>query len=243
MKLYVIGIGPGGRERMTPEAVHAIEDSQAIVGYKPYLEYIEDLIGDRETFSTGMTGEIERCNQAIDLALQGKNVSIISTGDAGLYGMAGPIYELVEERKADVEVVVVPGVSAQFSAAADLGAPIMHDIATISLSDLLTPYDLIMKRVDLAAQGDFVIALYNPRSKTRKDHLKNAFDLIKKYQKGSTPVGIVKDSGRPGTETTITTLDDIDYETVDMKTIVIVGNSETFVANGKMITPRGYRNL
>ena len=243
MKLYVIGIGPGGKERMTAEAIAAIKDSDFVVGYKPYLEYVSDYLDNKETYSTGMTGEIDRCNHAIDLCLTGKNVAIISTGDAGLYGMAGPIFELVEERKADIDVRVIPGVSAQFSAAADLGAPLMHDVATISLSDLLTPYDVIMKRVALAAEGDFVIALYNPRSKTRKDHLKNAFDLIKKFQKGSTPVGIVKDSGRPGTEIVLTTLDEIDYELVDMKTIVIVGNSETFIANGKMITPRGYKNL
>lgn len=242
MKLYVIGIGPGSIERMTNEAIDAIKSSDVVVGYKPYLEYVSEFLDGKETFSTGMTGEIERCNHAIDLAESGKNVSIISTGDAGLYGMAGPIYELVHERNAKVEVVVVPGVSAQFSAAADLGAPLMHDTATISLSDLLTPYDLIMKRVELAAEGDFVIAIYNPRSKTRKDHLKNAFDLIKKHRDGSVPVGIVKDSGREGTEITLTTIEEIDYEMVDMKTIVIVGNSSTRVIDGKMVTPRGYEN-
>ena len=242
MKLYVIGIGPGGIGRMTNEAIDAIKSSDAVVGYKPYLEYVEEFLDGKETFSTGMTGEIERCNHAIDLCESGKVVSVLSTGDAGLYGMAGPIFELVNERNSKIEVVVVPGVSAQFSAAADLGAPLMHDTATISLSDLLTPYDLIMKRVELAAEGDFVIALYNPRSKTRKDHLKNAFDLIKKHRSGKTPVGIVKDSGRPGTEITITSLDEIDYEMVDMKTIVIVGNSSTKILNGKMVTPRGYEN-
>lgn len=242
MKLYVIGIGPGSVKRMTNEAINAIKSSDVVVGYKPYLEYVEEFLDDKETFSTGMTGEIERCNHAIDLAESGKNVSIISTGDAGLYGMAGPIYELVHERNSKVEVVVVPGVSAQFSAAADLGAPLMHDTATISLSDLLTPYDLIMKRVELAAEGDFVIAIYNPRSKTRKDHLKNAFDLIKKHRSGDVPVGIVKDSGRDGTQVTLTTIDKIDYEMVDMKTIVIVGNSSTRVIDGKMVTPRGYEN-
>lgn len=242
MKLYVIGIGPGSVKRMTNEAIDAIKSSDVVVGYKPYLEYVSEFLDDKETFSTGMTGEIERCNHAIDLAESGKNVSIISTGDAGLYGMAGPIYELVHKRNAKVEVVIVPGVSAQFSAAADLGAPLMHDTATISLSDLLTPYDLIMKRLELAAKGDFVIAIYNPRSKTRKDHLKNAFDLIKKHRNGDVPVGIVKDSGREGTEVTLTTIDEIDYEMVDMKTIVIVGNSSTRVIDGKMVTPRGYEN-
>ncbi|MDD7732061.1 MAG: precorrin-3B C(17)-methyltransferase, partial [Eubacteriales bacterium] len=152
--LYIIGIGPGGKDRMTLEAVQKIKESDVIVGYKPYIEYVSEFLTDQETFSTGMTGEIERCKKAIEFAKAGKNVSIISTGDAGLYGMAGPVIELL--KNSGVEFEVVPGVSAVFSAAADLGAPLMMDTAIISLSDLLVSYEKIKKRVELAAEADFV---------------------------------------------------------------------------------------
>ncbi len=192
--LYIIGIGPGGKDRMTLEAVQKIKESDVIVGYKPYIEYVSEFLTDQETFSTGMTGEIERCKKAIEFAKEGKNVAIISTGDAGLYGMAGPVIELLKD--SDVEFEVVPGVSAVFSAAADLGAPLMMDTAIISLSDLLVSYEKIKKRVELAAEADFVISLYNPRSKGRPDYLNEAIQIIKKYRKGTTPVGIVRNSGR-----------------------------------------------
>ena len=184
-----------------------------------------------------MKGEIERCKVAIEMVKQGKNTCIISTGDAGLYGMAGPILELAE----DIEVEIIPGVTAAFSAAAELGSPIMHDYASISLSDLLTPWEVIEKRLEKASEADFVITIYNPKSKGRKDHLNNAIGIISKYRNGSTPVGIVKDSGRPGTEKIITTLDNIDYEQIDMLCVVIIGNSNTFIKGNKIITPRGYR--
>lgn len=237
-KLYVIGIGPGGVDHLTQSAIKALEDSEVIVGYVPYLEYVKDFIGDKETFTSGMTGEIERCKKAIEFAKEGKTTSIISTGDAGVYGMAGPILELVEND--EIEVEIVPGVSSVFSAASELGAPIMHDFAVISLSDLLTPWDLILKRIDLAGQGDFVIGIYNPRSKGRKDHLETAVNILLKYKDGKTPVGIVKDSGRPNTIKKITTLDSIPYEEIDMKTILIVGNKSTYIEENKIITPRGY---
>ena len=236
-KLYVIGIGPGGRENMTYKAVETIKSCDAIVGYKPYIEYLGDFAHGKELFSTGMKGEIERCKVAIEMVKQGKNTCIISTGDAGLYGMAGPILELAE----DIEVEIIPGVTAAFSAAAELGSPIMHDYASISLSDLLTPWEVIEKRLEKASEADFVITIYNPKSKGRKDHLNNAFGIISKYRNGSTPVGIVKDSGRPGTEKIITTLDNIDYEQIDMLCVVIIGNSNTFIKGDKIITPRGYR--
>lgn len=179
--LYIIGIGPGGKDRMTLEAVQKIKNSDVIVGYKPYIEYVAEFLTDQETFSTGMTGEIERCKKAIEFAKAGKNVSIISTGDAGLYGMAGPVIELLKD--SDVEFEVIPGVSAVFSAAADLGAPLMMDTAIISLSDLLVSYEKIKKRVELAAEADFVISLYNPRSKGRPDYLNEAIQIIKKISK------------------------------------------------------------
>lgn len=236
--LYIIGIGPGGKDRMTLEAVQKIKNSDVIVGYKPYIEYVSEFLTDQETFSTGMTGEIERCKKAIEFAKGGKNVSIISTGDAGLYGMAGPVIELL--KNSDVEFEVVPGVSAVFSAAADLGAPLMMDTAIISLSDLLVSYEKIKKRVELAAEADFVISLYNPRSKGRPDYLNEAIQIIKKYRKGTTPVGIVRNSGRDDFKKEISTLDTIDCESVDMKTIVIVGNSTSYIHGDTIITKRGY---
>lgn len=235
-KLYVIGIGPGGREHMTFKAVDAIKKSGAIVGYTPYIEYLEELTDGKEVFSTGMRGEVERCKKAIELVKEGKTTSIISTGDAGLYGMAGPILELGKE----IQVEIVPGVTAGFSAASELGAPIMHDYVSISLSDLLTPWKVILKRVEKSAEADFVIQIYNPRSKGRPDHLETVVNIISKYRKPETPVGIVKNSGRAGNEITITSLDNIDYEKVDMLTVIIIGNSNTYIENGKIITPRGY---
>lgn len=235
-KLYVVGIGPGGREHMTFKAAEVIKGSQAIVGYTPYIEYLEELVDGKEIFSTGMRGELERCKKAIELVKDGKDTAIVSTGDAGLYGMAGPILELSQ----GIEVEIVPGVTAGFSAASELGAPIMHDYASISLSDLLTPWEVILKRVENAADADFVIQIYNPRSKGRKDHLEKVINIFSKYRKKQTPVGIVKNSGRGGNQITITTLDSIDYENVDMLTVLIIGNSNTYIENGKIITPRGY---
>lgn len=236
-KLYVIGIGPGGRDHMTYKAVEAIKKSEVIVGYTPYIEYLGQLVDGKELFSTGMKGEIERCKKAIQLVREGKTTAIVSTGDAGLYGMAGPILELAK----DIEVQIVPGVTAAFSAAAELGAPIMHDYASISLSDLMTPWEVILNRVESAGKADFVVAIYNPKSKGRKDHLSQSIDILLKYRDAKTPVGIVKNSGRAGREMTITTLDSIDYEKVDMLTVLIIGNSNTYIENSKMITPRGYK--
>lgn len=237
-KLYVVGIGPGGREYFTQRVFEVIKESDAIVGYTPYIDYLGDLIEGKEIFSTGMKSEIERCEEAIRLAKEGHTVSIVSTGDAGLYGMAGPILE----RSKGVDVEVVPGVSANFAAAAHLGAPIMHDYASISLSDLLTPWKVILKRVKAARDGDFVICIYNPRSKGRKDHLETVVNLLLEKKSPDTPVGIVKNAGRDGTEVILTVLGDIDYEQVDMLTTVIIGNSKTYVRDGIMITPRGYEN-
>lgn len=235
-KLYVIGIGPGGREHMTYRAVEAIKSSDIIVGYTPYIEYLGNLVEGKKLFSTGMKGELERCKTAIDMVRNGKDTAIVSTGDAGLYGMAGPILELAE----DIEVEIIPGVTASFSAASELGSPIMHDYASISLSDLLTPWEVIENRLEKSAEADFVIAIYNPKSKGRKTHLEKSVNIILNHRKGSTPVGIVKNSGRKGREITITTLDNIDYEKVDMLSVVIIGNSNSYIKDNKIITPRGY---
>ncbi|WMM25871.1 precorrin-3B C(17)-methyltransferase [Tissierella sp. MB52-C2] len=235
-KLYVVGIGPGSREHMTYKAVEVIKKSDVIVGYTPYIEYLGDLVEGKELFSTGMKGEIERCKVAIEKVKEGKNTVIVSTGDSGLYGMAGPILELAE----DIEVEIIPGVTAAFSAAAELGSPIMHDYASISLSDLLTPWEVIENRLEKAAEADFVISIYNPKSKGRKEHLEKAVNIILNYRKIDTPVGIVKNSGRKGTEITITTLGSIDYDRVDMLCVLIIGNSNSYIKGDKIITPRGY---
>lgn len=235
-KLYVVGIGPGGREHMTYKAVEVIKKCDVIVGYTPYIEYLGELVEGKELFSTGMKGEIERCKTAIKTVKEGKNTAIISTGDAGLYGMAGPILELAE----GVEVEIVPGVTAAFSAGAELGAPIMHDYASISLSDLLTPWEVIENRIEKAAEADFIITIYNPKSKGRKDHLEKAIGKIRSHRSEKTPVGIVKNSGRGEREITITTLDEIDYDKVDMLCVLIIGNSNTYLKDGYIVTPRGY---
>ncbi len=235
-KLYVVGIGPGGREYFTLKAIEAITICDVIVGYTPYIEYLEDLTKGKEVFSTGMKGEIQRCEYAIEKVKEGKNTAIVSTGDAGLYGMAGPILEIAN----DIDVEIVPGVTAAFSAASELGAPIMHDYCSISLSDLLTPWKVIERRIEYGAKGDFVIAIYNPRSKGRKNHLKKAIDIILKYKSSFTPVGIVKNSGRLGRKVCITTLGEINYEMVDMLSVVIIGNKETYIDGNRILTPRGY---
>lgn len=239
-KIYVIGIGPGGVEHFTSKTLKALEESEVIVGYKPYLEYVKDYIEGKEIYSNGMRGEIDRVKKSIEFADSGKTTAIISTGDAGVYGMASPVLEELKDQN-DIEVEIIPGVSSFLSAAAELGAPLTHDFAVISLSDLLTDYNLIMKRAELAAEGDFVIAILNPKSKTRKDHLEDAITRISKFRSPNTPIGIVKNSGRPHTEIKITTISEIDYNDVDMLTLLIVGNSTTYVKDNKMITPRGYR--
>jgi len=235
-KLYVVGIGPGGRANMTLRACEAIIESDVIAGYGFYIEMLKDMISDKQIIMTGMRGEIERCRGAIEKVKEGFNTSIISTGDAGLYGMAGPILELAK----GIEVDIIPGVTSAFAAASELGAPIMHDFCTVSLSDLLTPWEIIERRLDCASQGDFVIAIYNPRISGREGYLKKAIDIILKYKSPDTPVGIVKNAGREDNMGVITTIACIDYNLVDMKTVVIVGNSSTYVKDGYMITPRGY---
>lgn len=234
--IYVIGIGPGSYETMTYEAIAAIEKSDVIVGYKTYIDLVSDIIKEKEVVSNGMKQEIDRVKKAIEISQTGKVVSVISSGDAGVYGMAGLVLEL----SGDEDVRIICGVTASTAAAAVLGAPLMHDFCHISLSDLMTPIDLIYKRVKLAAEADFVTCIYNPRSNGRRDYLKNSFEIMKNYKDGSTPVGIVKNAKRKNQEIYICTLDTIDYELVDMVSIVIVGNSSTYIENNKIITRRGY---
>ena len=237
--IYVIGIGPGCRDLMTQEAISAMEDAEVIVGYKTYIKLVEDFIKDKEVVQNGMRKEVDRCQDAIDIAKTCKKVAVISSGDAGIYGMAGLILELITKQELDIPVKVVPGVTASIGAAAVLGAPIMHDFCHISLSDLLTPWEVIEKRLRLAAEADFVICLYNPRSKGRSEHLANAFKIMGEFKDGSTPVGIVKDVGREDQEKFICTFDTMDFERVDMTTMVIIGNKSTYIHDDLMITPRG----
>ena len=238
--IYVIGIGPGCRDLMTQEAISAMEDAEVIVGYKTYIKLVEDFVKDKEVVQNGMRKEVDRCQDAIDIAKTGKKVAVISSGDAGIYGMAGLILELITKQELDIPVKVVPGVTASIGAAAVLGAPIMHDFCHISLSDLLTPWEVIEKRLRLAAEADFVICLYNPRSKGRSEHLANAFKIMGEFKDGSTPVGIVKDVGREDQEKFICTFDTMDFGRVDMTTMVIIGNKSTYIHDDLMITPRGY---
>ena len=235
--LYVIGIGPGGLDHFTTRASETIQRCAVIVGYHYYIKLVEQLVTGKKIIKTGMRSEIERCEKAIEEVRNGLDTCIISTGDAGLYGMAGPVFELAQ----GITVEVVPGVSSVFSAAAEVGAPLMHDFCTISLSDLLTPWPVIEKRLIMAAQGDFVISLYNPKSKGRVTHIEKATAIVLKNCEGGRPVALVKNAGREDNERKLVTLDTMDYDFIDMKTIVIIGNSCTYVKDGVMITPRGYK--
>lgn len=240
--IFVIGIGPGGREQMTGRAITAISEADTVVGYTFYIELLGDLVEGKEVVSTGMTREIDRCRAAVEHAFAGKNVAVVSTGDPGVYGMAGLILELLGEMDPDgsVEVEVVPGVSAANGAASLLGAPLMTDYAVVSLSDLLTPWEVIERRLEGAGAGDFVVAIYNPRSKKRVKHLNRACDILLKYRDEKTPVGIVRNALREGQSITLTTLGKAAAEEVDMMSIVIVGNSATRFLGAHMVTPRGY---
>ena len=240
-KLTVVGFGPGSKEDMTFRAASAIEEADIVTGYTTYIDILKEFFPNKTFKSTGMMKEVERCRMAVQDAMSGKKVAMVSSGDSGIYGMAGIIYQMADEMGADIEIETVPGITAASSAASLLGAPLMHDLALISLSDLMTPLELIMKRVDCAGIGDMVIALYNPKSKNRTDYLEQAVGILKKHRSGDTPVGIARNIGRKDQETTITTLSTIDYSQVDMFCTVVIGNSQTYVSNGRMITPRGYR--
>ena len=235
-KLYVIGIGPGGLEHMTLRAKEAIEESNIVVGYNKYIDMIKPLVENKELFSTGMRGEEARCRKALELSKEDNTVALISTGDSGIYGMAG----LILQMQKDENVEIIPGVTASSAAGSVVGAPLMHDNCNISLSDLMTPYELIKKRVRNAADADMIISLYNPRSKGRPYYLREAIEIIKEYRDLNTPVAVVRHALRDGQEYKLFNLENFDEEVVDMFSIVIVGNSQSFVKEGKFITPRGY---
>lgn len=235
-KLYVIGIGPGGLEHMTLRAKEAIEESNIVVGYNKYIDMIKPLVENKELVSTGMRGEEARCRKALELSKEDNTVALISTGDSGIYGMAG----LILQMQKDENVEIITGVTASSAAGSVVGAPLMHDNCNISLSDLMTPYELIKKRVRNAADADMIISLYNPRSKGRPHYLREAIEIIKEYRDLNTPVAVVRHALRDGQEYKLFNLENFDEEVVDMFSIVIVGNSQSFVKEGKFITPRGY---
>lgn len=235
-KLYVIGIGPGGLEHMTLRAKEAIEESNIVVGYNKYIDMIKPLVENKELFSTGMRGEEARCRKALELSKEDNTVALISTGDSGIYGMAG----LILQMQKDENVEIITGVTASSAAGSVVGAPLMHDNCNISLSDLMTPYELIKKRVRNAADADMIISLYNPRSKGRPHYLREAIEIIKEYRDLNTPVAVVRHALRDGQEYKLFNLENFDEEVVDMFSIVIVGNSQSLIKEGKFITPRGY---
>lgn len=241
-KIYVAGIGPGSYEEMTGAAVHALEKSDIIVGYTVYVELVKDHFPGKTFLTTPMTKEVDRCVLAFEEAEKGQVVSMICSGDAGVYGMAGLIYE-VGERFPDVEVEIVPGVTAATGGAAVLGAPLIHDFCLISLSDLLTPWEKIEARLLGASQADFVICLYNPSSRKRHDYLQKACDLMMQYKAPETVCGIVSNIAREGEASRVLTLKELRDTKVDMFTTVFVGNSQTKNLKGKMVTPRGYRDV
>lgn len=238
-KVYAVGLGPGGKEMMTEEAICAMEKSDVICGYTVYVDLITSMFPEKETFTTPMKKEIDCCKWALETAQSGKTVAMVCSGDSGVYGMAGLLLQLLHSYK-DVEVEVVPGITAAISGAAVLGAPVGHDFCVISLSDLLTPWDLIVKRLELAAEGDFITCLYNPRSKKRIEHLTTACNIMLKHRSEDTVCGWVKNIGREGEEYRICTLKELDNEPIDMFTTVFIGSSQTKLVDGKMVTPRGY---
>ncbi len=239
-RIYVTGLGPGAGDQMTVKARKVLEHCPVIIGYTVYIDLIREMFPDKVFLSTPMRQEADRCRMAFREAEKGQDVAMVCSGDAGIYGMAGLIFEIGRDYP-DIEIVVVPGITAASGGAAVLGAPLMHDFAVISLSDLLTPWETIEKRLDAAAQADFVICLYNPSSRKRADHLQKACDIILQHRDPGNVCGIVRNIGRDGESCAIMTLEKLRDTGTDMFTTVFIGNSRTFELNGKMITPRGYK--
>lgn len=237
--LYVVGLGPGGSRWMTWEARAALEQAEVLCGYTVYLDLIRGEFPDKEYFSTPMTQEIERCRAALERARSGRTTALVCSGDAGVYGMAGPVLELAPQFP-EVEIQVVPGVTAALAGAAVLGAPLMHDFAVLSLSDLLTPWEVIRRRLELAAQGDFVLCLYNPSSRRRRDHLRMACDIVLAHRGPETVCGWVRNAGRAQEEHQVLTLGELREAQVDMFITVFIGSAATRRIGDRMVTPRGY---
>ena len=239
-KIFVVGIGPGEYEQMTIRAVNALQSCDVIVGYAVYVDLVKEHFAEKEFLTTPMRREVERCRMAFEEAKKGRSVAMICSGDAGVYGMAGLMLEIGQEYP-DISVEVIPGVTAALGGGAVLGAPLIHDFCLISLSDLLTPWEKIEKRLLAAAEADFVVCLYNPSSKKRHDYLEKACDLMMRYKSPETVCGIVSNIGREGETGRVMSLKELRDTRVDMFTTVFVGNSQTAAIDGKMVTPRGYR--
>lgn len=242
-KLYIVGIGPGDQQFMTREADFALNDADVICGYTVYVDLVKDLYQGKELLQTGMTKEIDRCVLALEQASQGKTVAIVCSGDASIYGMAGLVLQLADSNESaygEVEVIVVAGVTAAISGGAVLGSPLTNDFAVVSLSDLLTPMEVITRRLEGIGLGDFVAVIYNPYSKKRTTHLYNACQILLKYKPADTVCGYVKNIGRAEQSYKILTLSELAEQELDMFTTVFIGNSQTKLIGGKMVTLRGY---
>ena len=240
-KLYVVGIGPGAADQMTIRAMRTLEQCDVIAGYGVYVDLVKPLLPDKEYLVTPMRKEADRCRMAIDCAMTGRSVALISSGDAGVYGMAGLLCEMAQGLELEIEVV--PGVTAALSGGAVLGAPLTHDFAVISLSDLLTPWEKIEKRLECAAMADLSMAIYNPASHRRSDYLRRACEIVMRHASPETVCGVVRNIGRDGEEMHAMTLRELADYPADMFTTVFIGNAQTKVVDGRMITPRGYRNV
>ena len=249
-----MSLGPGDLRYLAPQAMEALTRAEVVFGYTLYMELIADLLGGKEIHSSGMRREVDRCREAVDHALQGRRVALVSSGDAGIYAMAGLVFDLCRERglsiareddaarhnDADLCIEVIPGVAAFNAAASILGAPLMHDFAAVSLSDHLTSWELIQKRLDAVAAADFVVAIYNPKSKARPHLLEEAQKILLRHKSPETPVGIVRKAMREGQFHCVASLGELPFDRVDMQSVILVGNSKTYVWDGWMVTPRGY---
>jgi precorrin-3B C17-methyltransferase len=238
--LYVVGTGPGSLQHLTPEAADALKAADIIIGYRTYLDLITGFLEGKEVIASEMMKEVDRCSRALELASAGNTVALVSGGDPGIYAMAGLVLEMARDQGSSCRIEIIPGIAAVNACAARLGAPLMHDFAAISLSDLLTPWPLIERRLEATAMADFVVAIYNPRSKKRLEQIVKAQQIFLKHRHPDTPVGIVTAATRDNEEITVTTLKNMLEADIGMQSTVIIGNSQTFVWDGRMITPRGY---
>ncbi len=239
--LSVIGTGPGSLDLLAPRAKDALLSAEVVVGYRTYLDLVAELISPaQEVISSGMMQEIDRCRRALELADNGKKVVLVCSGDPGIYAMAGLVYELVQQTSSNSRIEIIPGIASLNSCAAILGAPLMHDFAVISLSDLMTPWQVIERRLIAAAEADFVVVLYNPKSKKRTSQIERARTIMLAHRQPETPVGIVSGASRPHEQVCITNLENMLKSKIGMQTTIIIGNSATFVFADKMVTPRGY---
>ncbi len=241
-KIYVVGMGPGAYEDMTIRAMKALESCQVIVGYTVYIDLLRGHFPEKEFLTTPMRKEVNRCKMAFEEAINGRSVAMVCSGDSGIYGMASLMYE-VGESYPEVELEIIPGVTAALGGSSLLGAPLSHDCCILSLSDLLTPWEVIEKRLVAASSGDLAIAIYNPSSKKRFDYLEKACDILLQYKNPETICGIVRNIAREGQESRILTLKELKITKVDMFTTVFVGNKDTKVIHGHMVTPRGYKGI